>query len=241
MGGNWLKPSRRFAVGLIAGILVLVAISCSNGGELRPIPTPGPAEPIPTPRPVSLPSDERSHDDRLEWWYYSGHLTGENDEEFGFHFVIFQSSDDDGVPAYAAQFGLIDVQGNQHFLGSRLSAGDAEFATTELFGLRVIDWSLEIDSDSHSINAFIDDKVSLQLELKLEPAIKPVLHADIGWFTMPAGWSYYYSRPNMPAAGTLTLDGQEYAVSGTGWFDHQWGDLFVLGAPAGWQWMSTLR
>jgi|TARA_B100000959_G_scaffold282777_2_gene349971 predicted secreted hydrolase len=27
-------------------------------------------------------------------------------------------------------------------------------------------------------------------------------------------------------------------VSGSTWFDHQWSDFFVLGKPAGWQWLD---
>ncbi len=84
---------------MVIALLILGAAACTNSDPLKPIPTSGPAQPTPEPRAISMPSDERSHDDRLEWWYYNGHLSADSGEEFGFHFVIFRSLDDDGEPA----------------------------------------------------------------------------------------------------------------------------------------------
>lgn len=226
----------------VAVLFALLSVACSNSLELRSIPTPGIAEPTPAPRPVSIPSDEQSHDDRLEWWYYNGHLTADSgsdsSKEFGFHFVIFQTVNDDGEPAYAAQFALTDVEKKNHRLDTRLFAGDAETDTAEIFGLRISDWLLDIDAGSHEFRAVMEDGTALELNLGLDQGSDPVLHAGIGWFAAPTGWSYYYSWPNMPANGNLTIDGQDYSVTGTGWFDHQWGDFFAIGAPGGWQWMG---
>ena len=53
----------------------------------------------------------------------------------------------------------------------------------------------------------------------------------------PAGSSYYYSRMRMEAGGTLALNGQELEVTGTAWFDHQWGDFVSVGG--GWDWFAV--
>lgn len=221
-----------------AVILVSLVSACSSNGPAREIPTPGPAEPTPVPRAVSIPADERSHDERLEWWYYNGHLEDEAGREFGFHFVIFQTRGDNGKPAYAAQFAVTDVRAGEHRLDSRLFAGDAGVVTPAGFQLQVSGWSLDIEATSHSIRATTDDGVSLEITLGIARPGNPVLHSEDGWFATPAGWSYYYSWPNMPATGELTIDGEVFPVTGAGWFDHQWGDFFALGAPAGWQWMG---
>ena len=47
------------------------------------------------------------------------------------------------------------------------------------------------------------------------------------------GSSYYYSRTSMAASGTLTIDGTAVAVTGSAWFDHQWGDFIAVGG-GGW-------
>jgi predicted secreted hydrolase len=239
MGHELRTAARRAAFTFLSGIaLASLALSCSNDVAARPIPAPAPAEPTPAPRAISIPADERGHDERLEWWYYNGHLESVSGEEFGFHFVIFQSLDDEGEPLYAAQFSMADVQAGEHHLDSRVLAGTAAGERDESFVLAVSDWSIEIGPDSHRIIAAGDGGFSIDLTLGREPDRAPVLHNEIGWFEMPAGWSYYYSWPNMPASGTLEVQGREYRVNGTGWFDHQWGDFFTLGAPGGWQWMG---
>ena len=42
----------------------------------------------------------------------------------------------------------------------------------------------------------------------------------------------------MDASGTVTLDGQEIAVTGEAWFDHQWGDFISVGG-GGWDWFAV--
>lgn len=226
-----------FAV-MVAALLLAASIACGNGEMPRPIPTPDPAQSTPTPRAIAIPADERSHNDRLEWWYYNGHLIADDGIEYGFHFVIFQSLDDAGAPVYAAQMSLTDVEQKEHILDSRLFAGDAEIATDEMFSLQINDWLLQIDSDSHNFSAMTGGGILLELELALDPAEQPVLQAVTGWFASSTGWSYYYSWPDMPATGQLTIGDSQFSVTGTGWFDHQWGDFFALGAPGGWQWMG---
>ena len=53
----------------------------------------------------------------------------------------------------------------------------------------------------------------------------------------PAGSSYYYSRTRMAASGDVTLGDVSFAVEGTAWFDHQWGDFIAVGG-GGWDWFA---
>ncbi len=39
------------------------------------------------------------------------------------------------------------------------------------------------------------------------------------------GLSYYYIAPNMPLEGTITFEGETIEVTGSFWFEHQWGNL----------------
>jgi predicted secreted hydrolase len=79
----------------------------------------------------------------------------------------------------------------------------------------------------------------LGLDLRLAATKPAALHDRDGWIDFgPAGGSYYYSRPAMSAAGSLTLDGQARAVDGIAWFDHQWGDFISVGG-GGWDWFAV--
>jgi predicted secreted hydrolase len=79
----------------------------------------------------------------------------------------------------------------------------------------------------------------LGLELQLRATKPAALHGADGWIDFgPAGGSYYYSRTSIAAAGTLTLDGSALAVTGSAWFDHQWGDFISVGG-GGWDWFAV--
>ena len=79
----------------------------------------------------------------------------------------------------------------------------------------------------------------LGVQLALTPLGPPVLHDRDGWVDFgAAGGSYYYSRTRMTTAGTLLVDGERVAVTGTAWFDHQWGDFIAVGA-GGWDWFAV--
>ena len=78
----------------------------------------------------------------------------------------------------------------------------------------------------------------LGLDLALAATKPPVLHDDDGWIDFgQAGGSYYYSRTALSATGHLTVAGETLDVSGTAWFDHQWGDFIAVG-DGGWDWFA---
>jgi predicted secreted hydrolase len=76
----------------------------------------------------------------------------------------------------------------------------------------------------------------LDLQLGDSPA---VLHGSDGWVDFgSAGGSYYYSRMRQAASGSVTIDGRSTSVTGTAWFDHQWGDFISVGG-GGWDWFAV--
>jgi predicted secreted hydrolase len=78
----------------------------------------------------------------------------------------------------------------------------------------------------------------ISLAIDLRSTKPPALHLGSGWIDFGAGGSsYYYSRTRLTAAGSLTLDGTAYAIEGTAWFDHQWGDFITVGG-GGWDWFA---
>jgi predicted secreted hydrolase len=42
----------------------------------------------------------------------------------------------------------------------------------------------------------------------------------------------------MPTRGTLTIDGERYAVTGESWMDHEFGTSFLEQEQQGWDWLS---
>lgn len=234
-------PTKLVAVTM--ALLTVLQAACSSGIAPRDIPTPGPPEPTSTPRELMLPADDRSHSAPIEWWYYNGHLQSEAGEEYSFHYVIFQTEDNSTASQIEfGQAGITDIQKKKHtYISSERP--DSQSTSTEdddnrLLNLQLGNFNLEIAADgSHTLVAH-DPNGNSGLELVTEIPTEVMMHEGIGWMDWPFGWTYYYSYPRMQADGVLMIDGSAVDVKGEIWFDHQWGDFFVVGKPAGWQWFA---
>ncbi len=229
-----------FRLALAITMLAVAAFlaACTGEQPSRPVPAPPPAAPTPEPRPVALPADEAKHGDGLEWWYYHGHLNSpETGEEFGFHFVIFQAQTPGGVPLYASQLGLTDVRQGTHVSTARVAVG-GQATGNDMLELVIGGWSLSIDGAGHTVSAADGTSSGFGVDLRMTRPSTPMLHNETGWMGGPNGWTYYYSWPRMTAEGDVTVQGRKIGVTGEVWMDHQWGDFFVLGHPAGWQWFA---
>jgi predicted secreted hydrolase len=180
-----------------------------------------------------FPRDAGSHDALTEWWYYTGHLSSEQGQAYGFEFVIFQVRRQDAPTGYLAHFAVSDVDGIRFSHQMRFMEGSA----ADGFPLDVGGWSLNHDGSAETIRAVMEPGpgadppfgVSLRLTDEKPPALHHGGYIDYG----PAGGSYYYSRTRLNVSGTLN----SAPVSGIAWMDHQWGN-FVVTAAGGWDWYS---
>jgi predicted secreted hydrolase len=191
-----------------------------------------------SPPPVQLPKDEAPHSAPVEWWYFSGHLTGVDaaghEHTYGFEYVTFQLLGEAAEPVYDAQFSLTDLtRGTFQFGGEA-----AEYpvpATTDSFALHTGKWTMSGGSGSDKLHASLAG-YSLTLNLTAnEPA---VLHGSHGYIPMgPFGTSAYYSYTSLLSSGTIIDHGVTVKVTGISWMDHQWGAIdFASGG--GWDWFS---
>jgi predicted secreted hydrolase len=217
------------------------------------------------PLPVQLPEDDGPHDRLTEWWYYTGHLVATDGRHFGFEAVIFRAERGDVPTTWASHLALTDESGNRFLYAQRSQVGiEADHSPRDALG-RPTGFALGITgfdpgdpgsllrapwvlagSDGHDhIAAALSAKEAstaggaFGLTLDLEAERPPALHMGNGWIDFgPAGSSYYYSRTRMAVAGSLDLDGETLAVTGIGWFDHQWGDFISVGG-GGWDWFAV--
>ena len=199
-----------------------------------PLPSPSPtAEPRPEGPLVSLPTDEAPHETPVEWWYFNGFLWDEAGDEYSFHFVTFQSPSLLVGTPHLLHATLADHQGQVHLAEERgtlaiLDPGapsvdvDAEGWVMRGNGQR---YALQFDLDGSS------------LDLEAISRREPVLHDSTGLVDMgDAGETYYYSRTRMALDGWLKDAAGRRAVSGSGWMDHQWGDISRV--EVGWDWIN---
>ncbi|CAN5596294.1 lipocalin-like domain-containing protein [soil metagenome] len=226
--------------------------------SVRPMTTSAPPTPgrMPDPQAVSLPADDAPHDRLKEWGYYTGHLDSADGERFGFELVTFRAERGRFPVAWAAHFAVTDETGGRFLYDQRAEVGaqvdrsspgvgfDLSIAGDVVPGVRatVPAWRMAGSEGSHQLEAPSGRAASgaaFGLSLRLDDGSRKVLlHDGDGWVDFgPAGGSYYYSRPRMAAQGSLTLDGEVIPVTGSAWFDHQWGDFISVGG--GWDWFAV--
>ena len=221
-------------VRLVGLALVVLMLAAACGAEVTPLasaPTPSPGER--TFRAIDLPADEAPHSNLSEWWYFTGRLNTGDRRTLGFEFVIFQAVRGGGPPAYAAHFAITDVAAGEMLFEERTALGPST-GPSDALDLCVDGWRLAFDGNRFTVDA---DMPGYVVSLAFDPAYRAVEHhggvLDFG----ELGWSYYYSYPRLSVTGRLTDAGGVVGVSGTAWFDHQWGD-FISVTSGGWDWMS---
>jgi predicted secreted hydrolase len=182
---------------------------------------------------VALPTDDRVHSTPAEWWYWTGHLQTATGRWFGFEEVFFRVTAF-GQLAKMFHVAVTDIEANQFHYSTNVALGDLP-TTPNGFDFT---WDASAATGGNGVDHLhgeVDDHV---FDLQLSSTKPPVLQHDLGYTAYPwGGYTYYYSRERMAATGTLTIGGAAMPVTGTAWFDHQWGDMSSI-LSLGWDWFS---
>ena len=242
--------------------LIIVAAACSDAAndspEAPPPVTAAPtttlaptSSPRPSPDPVAtatalpatatpasevtvrLPHDEGAHLLDLEWWYFNGHLTTENGQEFSYHFATFQSVLPSGLTPRLAQLSWADHVNGLYVTEEKPDVSLLEPLSGE-FDLPIAGWRMSGNGELYYLNFGTGD-YTVELEaVSQKPA---ALHHGAGLVDLgTAGKTYYYSRTRLETSGTVSVSGVSHPVTGVSWMDHQWGDFTTR--DIGWDWLS---
>jgi predicted secreted hydrolase len=183
---------------------------------------------------VALPADDSRHNENNEWWYWTGHLKSQSGRWFGFEEVFFRQKMPGGGAATMAHFAVTDISGQRFHYRAKMAFTDYTVVPNafnfELDGLTAVG-----GNGSDTLHGDVDDIV---LDLTANAIKAPVLQHGVGYtdYTF-GGYTYYYSRERMAASGTLKIGGETLQVTGTTWFDHQWGNIMTA-IGRGWDWFA---
>jgi predicted secreted hydrolase len=249
-------------VGLALGAAYLLArpdpplnprASLSVAGALRAASDEGYARAI-EPREFRFPADHGPHPEfRTEWWYYTGNLETAEGRRFGFQLTFFRSALAPAMPvrqsawatrqAWLAHFTVSDVEGGRFRSFERWSRGAVGLAgaRAETFRVWVKDWSAEAAGGQAPPMRLTAAEGDVGIDLVLQQGKPPVLQGDRGLSRKSAevgNASYYYSLTRMPAAGTVRLGGERFAVRGLAWMDREWSTSSLGRDQVGWDWFA---
>ncbi|CAN5663507.1 lipocalin-like domain-containing protein [soil metagenome] len=204
------------------------------------------------PAAIAFPRDHAPHPDfRLEWWYLTAALTGEDGRDYGAQWTLFRSALAPGPQREG-------WESQQMWMGhAGLTAEDAHFhaeifarggigqagVTLDPFMAWIDDWQMTSRAGGADPLGALEvsaagEGFSYVLEVAAEGPI--VLHGEAGFSLKAAAGqaSYYYSQPFYAAEGTIVIGGDEIAVTGTAWLDREWSSQWLSEDQAGWDWFS---
>ena len=205
---------------------------------------------------LQFPRDHGSHDDfRTEWWYYTGHLTAADGRRFGYQLTFFRRGVAEASvrsnpsrwavrQLYLAHLALSDLDGVQFRYAEKISRAGVGKAGAETGRLHVwIDrWSVEMAASApqaHHLRAAGD---GFSLDLLATPEKPVVVHGDRGVSRKGPERhqaSHYYSLTRLTTTGSVSVDGRRFAVTGSGWMDHEFGSVDLGTDLTGWDWFSV--
>jgi predicted secreted hydrolase len=201
----------------------------------------------------SFPKDHGSHNDfKTEWWYYTGHLTTEKGDEYGYQVTFFRiGSENAQVQAspsrwaakhlYFAHFAISDISRRQFFFTEKLNRAALGKAGAEEGKYLVWneDWMVrEEENGIHHLRASQD---KFAIDLILTPLKGPVIHGENGISQKAEGVghaSHYVSFTRLKTEGTLFVEHQPMKVTGISWMDHEFGSNQLQDYQVGWDWFS---
>jgi predicted secreted hydrolase len=192
---------------------------------------------------LRFPRDHGAHPEyRTEWWYATGWLE-RGGQSLGFQVTFFRAR-----PPYAganpsafaprqlllAHAAISDPRRGRLRYDQRAArtAFDLAGADTRTTRAWIDDWRLALEGETYRATVAAR---GFRLELALAAPGAPLLQGAGGFSRKGPGRgeaSYYYSRPQLAASGTL--DGAP--VSGTAWLDHEWSSDYLAPQAAGWDW-----
>lgn len=247
--------SRVLTQGIRAVVLIAAAWTFDSSLALAEDPSPSPFQQATAGYQYHFPKDHGSHPTyKTEWWYYTGHLQSKTGRSFGFELTFFRRAMPPGdiktLPSkwsvnhvYLAHFAVTDITGKGFHFSEKLSREGLGKAGAEESRLHVWidDWRAEAATDRTGIHTLTAHDRTHALTLTLQPAKPLVTHGADGISRKGAGAgqaSHYYSFTRLTTAGKLTINGEQFDVTGTSWMDHEFGSSDLGKDQAGWDWFS---
>jgi predicted secreted hydrolase len=215
----------------------------------------------------SFPHDYFNHPDfQTEWWYYTGNLQTPDGHRFGFELTFFRQavarastkkdndrkiSDTENVNAtkksawdvhdlYLAHLALSDLTGGRFYHLERTNRPGPGIAGVDESTRRIWNgnWQIQWQNSDQLLQAVAEN---FQLKFTLHSEKPPVIHGENGVSQKSPGEghaSHYLSLTRLDTKGTITLNNENFPVTGVAWMDHEFFTQQLSTDQVGWDWFS---
>jgi len=200
---------------------------------------------------ITFPLDEGVHNPEVfypnEWWYANFLVTGKSTgSEYGVfvsffkhpQMLLFSISDLNQKKSYTdSKFGTFrGAEGALDLTFSTLFDKDYWYTKqTEDGELIPFQYRIEVDGKDREYN---NQKMEINVDMHcLKP---PLIASGDGIVEIGTGGSYYYCQTKIEVTGDITVHGITEEITGFGWIDHQWRNLFMCQSSGrfAWEWFS---
>ncbi len=203
-------------------------------------------------KPLVFPDDHGPHlDYRIEWWYVTANLHGNDGADYGVQWTLFRTSlapvGGSGWSTPQLWMGHAALTtAKQHFVAERLARGGIgqSGVTIAPFSAWIDNWQLAgiatADSDAIENLDMTASGQDFSYELKLNAKGPMISQGQDGYSVKSSQGqaSYYYSQPFYGVVGTLNLPSGAVQVTGKAWLDHEWSSQPLAKDQTGWDWFS---
>ena len=202
-----------------------------------------------------FPRDHGSHDQfQTEWWYFTGHVLGENGRRFGYELTFFRRGIDSphvwSNPSewamrhlYLAHLALTDEHADQFRVAEKISrAGIGKAgARAKVLDTWIDQWHVKAVGPDHRQFHLQAQTQDFSIDLTVESQKPPVMHGENGVSykgQQSNQTSHYYSLTRLHTTGSVRVEETTMAVEGVSWMDHEFGSGDLAANLVGWDWFS---
>jgi len=240
------RPTAAVRVFVLALALGAAVIAGAGGEAGRVLPGYG----------FEFPRDHFAHPSfDSEWWYYTGNLFTADGRHFGFELTFFRRAREieaaepsawDLDQLWLAHFAITDTRGERFVVDERINRSGPGVAGADISKRAIWNGNWRIEwrpgDERRPVQMLSAMNREAALRLTLDPRKPVVIHGRDGVSRKIAGdpraVSHYLSFTRLAATGTVSIGGEEFAVSGLAWMDHEFFSDYPMEGKAGWDWMS---
>lgn len=202
---------------------------------------------IPSGSEISFPVDEGRHiSEPTEWWYTTGHVTGNSTGSKYSYVVIYFYGPQLGFDGFRLLNVVNEDTGQKYFDSkpvnfSEMAEGELKIKASGTFLPKIEFFENQTDNNNEIVPfqyKLFSATSNTELDLMLNTVKRPLIVGGDGKFDQGStSYTYYYSQTGIEVNGTLKLFDVSETVTGIGWIDRQYGG-FDRTADERYEWFS---